>query len=214
MMGAVAEDVMHERGSWVMPREWVGERCFIICNGESVRTHRPLIPQLRGRVIAIKEAMRLRPTADVWFIAAEAKHDICAPLFPLFSGTYVVARNKVPRGYPDYVKRVCRTKDHTTLCQLPDHVCGYDSGTSAIDLAAHFGASEIVLIGMDMVGNRWCNGEFDHPKPVIPTAHHELHSSVLPAIAKDARRKGIRIVNVSPISRVTAFEKGRLEDFL
>jgi hypothetical protein len=120
----------------------------------------------------------------------------------------------VPANYPDYVKRICRTKDHTQLCERPDHVCGYDCGTSAINLAYHFGATEIVLIGMDMTGNRWCKGEFHHPMPNIPAEHHARHSSILPFIAVDAERKGIRIVNVSPISAVTCFEKQPLEAFL
>lgn len=205
---------MHARGSWAIPREWVGERCFVLCNGESIRAQRHLIPKLKGRVIAIKEAIRLRPTADVWFIAAEKREDICLQMFPLFCGSYVIARNKVPLDYPDYVKRVCRTKEHTTLCQLPDHVCGYDSGTSAIDVAAHFGATEIVLLGMDMSGNRWCNGEFHHPMPVIPRQHHARHLSVLPELAKDAKRRGIQIWNASPISKATMFEYRALESFL
>lgn len=205
---------MSLRPAWSIPREWVGERCFILCNGESLRAQRHLIPTLKGRVIAIKEAVRLRPDADVLFVAAEKAVDINPGLFPLFRGQYVIARNKVPVGYPDYVKRVCRTKDHTQLCALPDHVCGYDCGTSAIDLAAHFGASEIVLLGMDMTGDRWCNGEHYHPMPHIPPDHHRRHASVLPAIAEDAKRKGIRIVNCSPISAVTCFEKQPLEAFL
>jgi hypothetical protein len=199
---------------WKVPREWVGERCFILCNGESIRQQRSLIPRLKGRFIAIKEAVRLRPDADVLFVAAEKKVDIVPALFPIFTGTHVIARNKVPASYPPYVKRVCRTKDHSRLCDLPDHVCGFDCGTSAINLAYHFGATEIVLIGMDMQGNRWCNGEFDHPMPHIPADHHARHSSVLPAIADDAKRKGIRIVNCSPTSAVTAFEKQPLEAFL
>ncbi len=202
------------RPSWEIPREWVGDRCFILCNGESIRQQRHLIPNLKGRVIAIKEAVRLRPDADVLFVAAEKKVDINPPLFSIFTGKYVIARNKVPDSYPAYVKRVCRTKDHSRLCDLRDHVCGFDCGTSAINLAYHFGAKEIVLLGMDMQGNRWCNGEFDHPMPKIPADHHERHSSVLPAIAKDAKRNGIRIVNCSPTSAVTAFEKQPLEAFL
>ncbi len=202
------------RAPWRVPSEWTGERCFILCNGESIRAQRHLIPKLVGRVIAIKEAVRLRPNADVLFVAAEKRVDIVHDLFPVFTGSYVIARNKVPDSYPDYVKRICRTKDHTRLCELPDHVCGFDCGTSAINLAYHFGATEIVLLGMDMQGNRWCNGEFDHPMPKIPADHHARHSAVLPAIAKDARKKGIRIVNCSPTSAVTAFEKQPLEAFL
>ncbi len=204
----------HERPTWSIPREWVGERAFILCNGESIRAQRHLIPQLQGRIIAIKEAVRLRPDADVLFVAAEKTVDIVPDLFPIFTGRYVIARNKVPVDYPDYVKRVTRTKDHTKLCDLPDHVCGYDTGTSAINIAYQFGATEIVLLGMDMTGDRWCNGEFKHPMPHIPKSHHLHHKSVLPAIAKDAQKKGIRIVNCSPISNVKCFEKQPLEMFL
>ncbi len=211
-MSATAAYVLPE--SWVVPREWVGDRCFILCNGESIRAQRSLIPRLKGRIIAIKEAVRLRPDADVLFVAAERKVDIVPGLLPLFRGQYVVARNKVPASYPAYVKRVSRTKDHSRLCELRDHVCGYDCGTSAINLAYHFGVAEIILLGMDMRGNRWCNGEFEHPMPRIPADHHARHASVLPAIAADAKRKGIRIVNCSPISAVTAFERQPLEVFL
>lgn len=201
-------------GPWPIPREWAGERCFILCNGESLRSQRHLIPKLKGRIIAIKEAVRLRPDADVLFVAAERTVDIVPDLLPLFRGQYVIARNKLPASYPEYVKRICRTKDHTHLSELRDHVCGYDCGTSAINIAYHFGATEIVLLGMDMTGDRWCNGEFPHPMPHIPADHHARHKSVLPGIAKDAKRKGIRIVNCSPISAVTAFEKQPLEAFL
>lgn len=198
---------------WPIPREWVGERAFILCNGESVRAQRHLIPKLQGRIIAIKEAVRLRPDADVLFVAAEPDLNIPG-LIKLFTGRYVIARNKLPADYPDSVKRISRTKDHTRLCEKPDHVCGFDCGTSAINVAYHFGATEIILLGMDMCGDRWCNGEFFHPMPHIPSQHHRRHISVLPDIAKDAKRKGIRIVNCSPISAVTAFERQPLEAFL
>lgn len=200
--------------AWAVPREWPGERCFILCNGESLRAQRSLIPRLKGRFIAIKEAVRLRPDADVLFVAAEKRVDIVPDLLPIFTGRYVIARNKLPANYPDYVKRVSRTKDHTQLCDRPDHVCGFDCGTSAINIAYHFGATEIVLLGMDMTGDRWCNGEFAHPMPHIPADHHARHASVLPAIAKDAAAKGIRIVNCSPTSVVKCFERQPLEAFL
>jgi hypothetical protein len=200
--------------AWPIPREWPGERCFILCNGESVRRQRHLIPRLKGRIIAIKEAILLRPDADVLFVASEKKSDIVPRLLPAFRGRYVIARNRLPAMYPDYVKRVCRTKDHTQLCERPDHVCGYDCGTSAINVAYHFGAAEVVLLGMDMTGDRWCNGEFKHPMPHIPSAHHRRHAAVLPNIAKDAQRRGMRVVNCSPISVLRCFERQPLEAFV
>lgn len=199
---------------WNVPREWPGERAFVICGGESVREQRHLIPKLTGRFIAIKEGVLVRPDADVLFLGGERTPEIALPLIPKFRGTYMVVRGKSDQELPPTVKRVTRTKEHTKLCDLPGHVCGYDSGTSAMNLAYHFGAREIVMIGYDMRGGRWFTGEWPHPMPHIPEEHHRRHMAPLAALAEDATAKGIRIVNVSPISRVTCFERRRLEEFL
>lgn len=199
---------------WSVPREWGAERCFVICGGESVRAQRAIIPQLRGRFIAIKHGVHLRPDADVLFLAGERTAEIAAPLIPLFRGRHIVVRGKSCPELPAHVKRVTRSKDHQHLCKLPTHVCGYDAGTSAINLAFHFGATEIVLLGYDMCGGRWFNGELEHYLPYPPEHHFERHLGPLPALAADAKAKGIRILNASPISRATCFEAVRLEDLL
>jgi hypothetical protein len=199
---------------WAIPREWPGERCFILCGGESVNQVRDLIPRLRGRWIVVKEGVLLKPDADVLFIAGEGSDTIARPLIPKFRGTHILVRGKSSPFLANVSKRVTRTKDHTRLCELPTHVCGYDSGTSAINAAYHFGATEIVLIGYDMVGHRWFNGEWTHPMPRIPVDHHQTHLGPLKALAADCRARGLRVVNTSPISRERWFERGRLEDFL
>lgn len=199
---------------WDVPREWVGERCFIICGGESVRAQRQIIPQLKGRFIAIKEGVLVRPDADVLFLGGERTPEIALPLIPKFTGTYMVVRGKSDQELPSTVKRLTRTKDHSRLCDLPGHVCGLDSGTSAINLAYHFGATEIVMVGYDMTGGRWFAGEWPHPMPRIPDEHFRRHMKPLGSLAKDAKSRGIRILNASPISKVTCFDFVRLEDFL
>lgn len=200
--------------TWHVPREWPGERCFILCGGESLRQQRALVPRLRGRVIAVKEGVLLRPDADVLFISGERTDVIARPLIPKFTGTHLVVRGKSLPSLPAYTRRVTRAKDHTRLCELTDHVCGYDSGTSAINLAFHFGATEIVLLGYDMRGGRWFTGEHPHPMPVIPEEHFRRHMGPLEALAADCRKRGLRVVNVSPISKAPGFERGRLEDWL
>jgi hypothetical protein len=118
---------------WSVPREWVGERCFVLCTGESIGPQAKIIERLKGRFIAVKHAITLRPDADVMFLAGEPQIEL--DLLKKFRGTHVVMRRgkDSPGDFPDYVKRVTRTKDHEHLCDLPDHVCGLDSGTSAID---------------------------------------------------------------------------------
>lgn len=195
---------------WPVPREWVGERAFVICTGESIKPQREMIHSLQGRIIVVKHAVYARPNADVLFLSGEGTAEVAQELIPRFTGQYVVVRGKSDPSIPDFVKRVTRTKDHDRLCDLPDHVAGRDSGTSAINLAYLFGATEIVVLGFDMVGGHYCK----HPLQFPPEDHFQRHMEVLPKMAADAKARGIRIVNVSPISRVKCFERRPLEEFL
>ena len=199
---------------WSVPREWAGERCFIICGGPSVRAQRHLIPQLKGRVIAVKQSVLLRPDAEVLWLGGEGNADVVEPLIPKFRGHYIALRGRSCPSIGPPVKRVGRNKDHTKLATAPTQVCGYDSGTSAINLAYHFGADPIVLLGYDMKGGRWFTGEIKHPMPEIPQSHFLGHMAPLPQLAADCKAKGVRVINASPDSAVTAFEQRPLEAFL
>lgn len=200
---------------WSVPREWTGERCFVICGGESVKAQREIIPTLKkGRMLAVKEAVYLCPYADVVFFAGERPAEIAPPVLKAFRGGTGVVRGKGHPVFPDWVKRVDRTHTHDVWSDDPTRVTGFDSGTSAISLAILLGAKEIVLLGYDMTGGRWLNGEIAHFNPYPSESDFQRHMAPLPSLAKDAKAKGIRIVNTSPISRVTCFEKQPLEAFL
>ncbi len=196
--------------TWEVPREWPNARCFILCSGESIGGQSAVIPKLRGRFIAVKHGVYLKPDADVLFVTGDGDSEIL-PLMQAFTGTHCVVRSKVrPSFDPFNVKRVARAKDHTTLCDLRDHVSGRDAGTSAINLAYHFGATEIVLLGYDMRGGHYC----EHPNQNPPPDHFVRHVEFLHALNADAKSKGIRIVNCSPTTAVRAFERQPLEMFL
>lgn len=195
--------------TWQVPREWDRARCFILCTGESIGKQRDIVPRLQGRIIAVKHGVYLRPDADVLFLSGDGA-EMSVPLIKAFTGTHIVVRSKSYPEFPETVKRVTRTKEHGALCELRDHVGGYDTGTSAINLAYHFGATEIVLLGYDMAGGHFCK----HPLQRPPQDHFTRHMQPLHDLNADAQRKGIRIVNVSPTSAVTAFEKQPLEAFL
>lgn len=199
--------------TWSVPREWPGERCFIICGGESVKAQEHLIPKLKGRIIAVKQSVALRPNADVMFLGGKDDGKVCAPFFPLFKGAYIVARGPY-KGIPARTKVLGRTKDAARLSASPTHLAGFDAGTSAINLAFLFGASEIVLLGFDMTGGRWLNGRYDHHLPFPPQCQFDDHLSALPTIAADLSATGVRVVNCSPISAVKVFEKRPLEEFV
>lgn len=199
---------------WSVPREWPHSRCFVLCGGDSLKAQRHLVPFLDGRVIAVKHGVLLRPDADVLFFAGERPTEIAPPCLAAFTGRYVVVRGRGHQCFPADSKRVMRPLTHEQWCTDPTLVAGFDAGTSAINLAMHFGAREIILLGYDMVGGRWFTGEVTHYMPQPPESDFQRHMAPLPALAADAKAKGVRIVNCSPISRVTAFEKAPIEAFL
>lgn len=199
---------------WSVPKLWPGERCFVLCGGESVRAQRHLIPALPGRVIAVKHGVLLRPDADVVFFAGERPEEIAPVCLKAYQGDLIVVRGKGHPVFPAHAKRVWRTATHVGLSDDPTQVSGYDAGTSAINLAYLLGATEIVVLGYDMQGGRWFNGQIKHYLPQPPERDFQTHMAPLAAIAADAKRKGIRIVNVSATSRVTCFERQPLEAFL
>lgn len=198
---------------WSVPRDWPDSRVFVICGGESVRGQRELIPQLQGRFIAVKHAVLLKPDADVLFFAGERPKEISAVCLPKFTGAYIVVRGRGHECFPPEAKRVGRTISHEHWATDPTEVAGFDAGTSAINLAMHFGAKEIVLLGYDMLGGRWFNGEIAHYLPQPPETDFLRHLSPLLDLAKDAEDKGIAIWNTSPISRAP-FAFKPLETFL
>lgn len=200
---------------WSVPRDWPGERCFVLCGGESLKAQRDMVPRLHGRVIAVKHGVLLRPDADVLFFAGERPAEIAPPLLSAYKGPCVVVRGKGHPVFPDTSKRIWRTTTHEQWSSDPTKVAGFDAGTSAINLAMLLGATEIVILGMDMVGGRWFNSqEVRHYLPNPPEADFQRHMSVLPSLAADAKAKGVRIINCSPISRVTCFEWQPLGAFL
>jgi hypothetical protein len=196
---------------WAVPQEWsADEPCFVLCSGESIGPQAKQITRLKGRFVAVKHGLLLKPDADVLFMPGECWKEIVFPLMTQFRGKHVVIRSKFHPDLPESVKRITRAKDHEHLCELRDHVCGLDSGTSAINLAYHFGARTIVLLGYDMSGGHFCK----HPMQNPPRDHFKRHVVPLTALNADAKKKGVRIVNCSPTSAVTAFEKQPLEAFL
>lgn len=199
--------------TWSVPKEWESERCFIIAGGESVKQQEKFIPRLKGRIIVIKQSVVLRPDADVMFIAGKDDGAVCAKFFPMHKGKYLIARGPY-KNIPERTKILQRSKPAERLSKLPTHLAGLDAGTSAINLAYLFGASEIVLLGYDMTGGRWLNDRYKHHLPFPPQRHFELHLASLPFFSDDLKNEKVKVINCSPISVVKCFEKQSLEKFL
>ena len=106
----------------------------------------------------------------------------------------------------------------------PGTVCwNKNSGAAAISVAANAGAKRIILLGFDMKladdkGQHWHDiygkrgREPKKGKPIM--LPFDRHLRGFPEIAKDAKHRGIEIINVSPDSAITCFRKATVEEVL
>lgn len=100
----------------------------------------------------------------------------------------------------------------------------HNSGAAAINVAAHFGAKRIILLGFDMstavVGDKkvshW-HGSHSFPDRPLPSSlakTYERHKRGFPVIAEDAKKLGVEIINTNPNSTITDFVKIPVKDLL
>jgi hypothetical protein len=96
-----------------------------------------------------------------------------------------------------------------------------NSGCAAINLAANLGAKRIILLGFDMKLDK---NNKQHWHSFYSTANRkEINPKSLPfqrhlrsmdAIARDARKRGIEIINANPDSAIEHFKKMSVKDLL
>ena len=98
------------------------------------------------------------------------------------------------------------------LCTCPGRVhLGGNSGYQAVNLAFHFGAREIVLLGFDMHrqnGGHW-HGEHEGMLSA-PERHLPVWRRAFDALAHDLAARGVRVTNATPGSALQCFPRGDL----
>lgn len=161
---------MESTSPWSVPREWAGETAFIVAGGPSLRKMN--LRPLKGRhVIVINNSWELVPDAEVlYFCDTKWWQQHGERVKKDFQGKYCVTIAHCP---DDKLLRLDNTGRHG-LEILPTGLRhGTNSGYQAINLAYHFGASRIVLLGYDMkiegAQTHWHAG---HGRPVDHFEHH------------------------------------------
>ena len=148
---------------WRVPRDFDGEDVVIVAGGPSVTQEQIDYICGKAKVIAINDAYRLVPWADVLY-GADAKwwrwhYENTKD----FEGTkvclrYNIGSDKIDTGWPDdlYPELNALAFDGREGVSIEPGVirCGKDSGYQAIQLAIQLGAKRIILIGYDMKSGR------------------------------------------------------------
>mgnify|MGYP003575330042 CR=1 FL=1 len=92
---------------------------------------------------------------------------------------------------------------------------GSNSGYQAIQLAAMFGATRIVLLGFDFQrtgGATHWHG--DHPAGFANGGDYKAWSWQMEILAHDLIRRGVEVINCSRVSALECFKKEPLENIL
>jgi len=228
---------------WQIPRMWEGGECWIIGGGPSVPrvfnvpsdvikavvnrelkpdAYSPYFSAIHGKhVIAVNAAFLLGDWVDIIFFgdgnfyrsnrrelrSIQKIKVTCNPrlkdVCEIEKVKFVPRDNKYPAG----------------ITKKPNHVSwNKNSGASAINLAYHLGCKRIILLGfdMDLMDNQqhWHGHYTTAGKVNAKSLPFPRHLRGFGNIAQDAKRLGVEILNVSPISKIKEFKKVTLEEVL
>lgn len=168
----------------------------------------------RGKVdasIAINNSYKLAPWVTALY-AADRKwwtwHKGC----PGFKGLKYTLSPTAPRMYPDV--QLLKNTGREGLDVNPTGLHhGYNGTHQAMNLAVHFGAKRIVLLGVDMRpldGKEHWHG--DHPNK--SRSPYKLFIRMVGTLVNPLNDLGIEVINCSPRSALECFPKRSLRDVL
>lgn len=196
----------------VVPRLWPGSTVVCIASGPSLTPDDVAYCRDRARVIAIKDAVRLARWADVLYGSGGDLGQWWKTYGPGLS--FAGLRYTMDPKAAAYAT-VLRNDGTNGLCTDPGGLrTGKHSGYAAINLAVHFGAAKVVLLGYDLQpsGSRdhWF-GAHDYPHPPIPyQALRELFPSIMAPLAT----LGVALVNASRETALDCVPRMTLEEAL
>lgn len=173
---------------------------------------------MNQRVVAVNDAWRLLPWADVLYGGDADWWEVHGGV-PGFVGEKWSAHDD--EGNPKkaeaalYGLRLVRGRDAPGFSADRDFVhYGGNSGFQGVNLALHKGGNPVVLVGFDMKtkgGKRHFFG--DHPAGLGNQSRYEDFVAAYKVAAKELPA-GVRIINATPGSALRCFENMRLEDAL
>lgn len=137
-----------------------------------------------------------------------------------FPGLKISCNSKFDDKRIRWVRNLKKEKKMTGIADRSDSVCwNKNTGAAAISVAANAGAKQIILLGFDMntdskTGAQWWHTVYTKGNLARNKLPFSRHLRSFPDIAKDAKRRGIEILNASPNSAIEVFKKVNVKDVL
>jgi hypothetical protein len=191
---------------------WVGETVVILASGPSMSA--AVAEQVRAAevpTIAINSTFRLAPWAEMLYAADAAwwQHPDNRDAHR-FAGMKVSVE-EAPEVLKLYASGVNGFDANTARIRT-----GGNSGYQAVHIAAHAGASRILLCGFDMCLDRGSHWHGDHHAQLKQTSRKQfvVWCERFKDLAKELDARGIDVVNCTPGSALKCFRMAALADEL
>lgn len=210
----------------MIERRWADETCVVAATGpsldQSVADECSRAKCEHGvRIIAVNDAWRLMPFADVlyaadvaWWLAHDGVKDFLGEKWSIKFGDPFMTSERSVELAKKYGLRLVQGLALQGFSLDSRYVHGCNSGYQAVNLAILFGANPIIMAGFNMQdvnGKKHFFG--DHPAPLN---NDTTHRSWVPFFdkAKEMLPEDIRIVNSTPDSAIKCFETMPLAEAL
>ena len=198
-----------------VPKDWPGETVVVIATGPSLTAEDVDYCRGKARVIAINDAIRLAPWADALY-ATDAKWWNWHRGVPDYTGPkWSMNHSQWGRTRALYTDvQLLRNTGHACLEHDPTGLRnGRNSGFAAINLAVHYGAGRIILLGYDMQ-KRGGKSHFFGEHPQKSSSPYPQFRAAFETLVKPLAKMRIPIVNCSRNSVLICFPKAELRDTL
>lgn len=198
-------------GFATVPVDWPGATVVAIASGPSLTADDVNAVRGRARVIVVNNCYQLAPWADVLY-AADYKWWRWHKGAPGFAGLKYTASPEATM-WPDV--QCLRVSGRSGLSLDPQSIrTGSNSGYQAINLAVHFGASRILLLGYDMqfgpLGQEHWHGKHpDRSRPLV-----NIFLPLFSTLVEPLREVGVEVINCSRATRLTCFPRATLQQAL
>lgn len=206
------------RDYWPVPRLWPGETALVIGGGPSLRSFD--FNRLRDRrAIAVNAAFRDADFAPVMLSSAHAFYEQNREAIAAFDGIALTMSKAAQAASNGRLALIEAIETQREGFDVPPGTVrrGLTTGHTAAALAIAFGASRVVLLGIDghadAAGASHYHGHYTHRGP---TTADQLarYVAAWSGWRADADRFGVEIVNATPGSVVTEFDAVDIGDEL
>lgn len=204
-----------------LPRLCESGTVFCLATGPSLTSFDVDAVRGRGTVIAVNDAHRLAPWADVlyssdryWWMHYRAVRE--------FGGLRATIEFSPGR----YAKELLTVAPEMFVLKQTGHqgvetnpaglrTCGQNSGGAAVNLAVHLGAQRIVLLGYDC-GVPGSKRHFfgDHPRTLSQISPYPTWRAAFDTMRAPLDALGIEVINCSRSTAITAFRCAPLAEAL